>query len=57
MQQISKKYKITSNATVYQLGEIVEVVGDVYGGIEVSNGQKRMTVPLRLIHMHMKEVA
>lgn len=53
----SKKYKITSNATVYQPGEIVQVVGNVYGGLEISNGQKRMTVPLRLIHMHMKEVA
>ena len=57
MQYNSKKYKITSNATVYQPGEIVQVVGNVYGGLEISNGQKRMTVPLRLIHMHMKEVA
>lgn len=56
MQQISKKYKITSNATVYQQGEIVEVVGNTYGGIEVSNGQKRMIVPFRFLYMHMKEV-
>lgn len=57
MQYNSKKYKITSNATIYQPGEIVEVIKKVYGGLEVTNGQKRMTVPLRLIHMHMKEVA
>lgn len=57
MQQNSKKYKITSNATVYQPGEIVEVTKRVYGGLEISNGQKKMTVPLRSIHMHMKEVA
>lgn len=57
MQQISKKYKITSNATVYQQGEVVEVVGNVYGGVEVSNGQKRMIVPLRLLYMHMREIA
>ena len=57
MQKISKKYKITSNATVYQPGEIVEVTKRVYGGLEISNGQKKMTVPLRSIHMHMKEVA
>ena len=53
----SKKYKITSNATVYQPGEIVEVIKKVYGGLEVTNGQKRMIVSLRSIHMHMKEVA
>ena len=57
MQPNSKKYKITSNATVYQPGEIVEVTKRVYGGLEISNGQKKMTVPLRSIHMHMKEVA
>lgn len=57
MQYNSKKYKITTNATVYQPGEIVEVIKKVYGGVEVSNGQKRMVVPLRSIHMHMKEVA
>ena len=57
MQYNSKKYKITSNTTVYQQGEIVEVIKRVYGGLEISNGQKKMTVPLRLIHMHMKEVA
>ena len=57
MQYNSKKYKITTNATVYQPGEIVEVIKNVYGGVEVSNGQNRMVVPLRSIHMHMKEVA
>lgn len=57
MQYNSKKYKITSNATIYQPGEIVEVIKKVYGGVEVTNGQKRMIVSLRSIHMHMKEVA
>ena len=57
MQYNSKKYKITSNATVYHPGEIVEVTKRVYGGLEISNGEKKMTVPLRSIHMHMKEVA
>ena len=57
MQYNSKKYKITSNVTVYQPGEIVQIMGNVYGGLEISNGQKCMTVPLRLIHMRMKEVA
>ena len=56
MQQNSKKYKITSNGTVYQQGEIVEVVGNVYGGIEVSNGQKKMIVLQRFLYMHMREV-
>ena len=40
MQYNSKKYKITSNATVYQPGEIVEVTKRVYGGLEISNGGK-----------------
>ena len=57
MQYNSKKYKITSNATVYQPGEIVEVVGKVYGGLEVTNGQKRMIAPFRFLYMHMRDAA
>lgn len=56
MQQNSKKYKITSNGTVYQQGEIIEVVGKVYDGVEVSNGYKKMTVLQRFLYMHMREV-
>ena len=56
MQQISKKYKITSNGTIYQQGEIVEVVGKVYGGVEVSNGYKKMIVLQRFLYMHMREI-
>ena len=57
MQYNSKKYKITSNATVYQPGEIVEVIKKVYGGLEITNGQKHMTVPFRFLYMHMREIA
>lgn len=56
MQLNSKKYKITSNGTVYQQGEIIEVVGKVYDGVEVSNGYKKMTVLQRFLYMHMREV-